>query len=68
MIPDYEIVLKRFEEEAKKFEIELSELNDSLEMLSEDDYYQDGFYNGFSKAVHMLDRIYREEYEKLFEI
>lgn len=64
---DYEEILRLYEQEAKEYELELAESTEHMEPSSEDDFYQVGFYNGFSKAVYMLDRIYREQSEKVVE-
>lgn len=52
---DYEKLMQRFDKEGKILELELYDKS-----IESNDAYNKGYYQGFSKAIHMLDRMYRE--------
>lgn len=60
---DYEAILNQYEQEGREQERKLIELKQETEST----LYLIGFYEGFSKAMYMLDRIYREHSEKAVE-
>lgn len=60
---DYEAILNQYIQEGREQEIKLVELKQETEPT----LYLIGFYEGFSKAMYMLDRIHREHSEKAVE-
>ena len=60
---DYEAILNQYIQEGREQERKLVELKQETEPT----LYLIGFYEGFSKAMYMLDRIYREHSEKAVE-
>ena len=60
---DYEAILNQYEQEGREQERKLIELKQETEPT----LYLIGFYEGFSKAMYMLDRIHREYSEKAVE-